>query len=322
MKDSPKICIVGYPRSGTTLVYHILMSSDIFPVFDFDETHYFSHFFRMYGNLDNRRNLEKVLNDLQKRGIVKDAAAFKNQLDLNKVSYSSLFGQLMGYLSKEKGKTSWIEKTPWHMRYLKEIKDAVPSIKFIFLVRDPRAVALSVSKAGWVNSDAMVRVASGWRWHMELAEKSFKFIEDSILTIRYEDLIKNTENTLEQISSFFDIPLSIQDVLNKKIGVVGGSNSSFKKNSEDALYHDSLERWKEDLTAVDQAKITYLLADFLEKYDYKLPHYSLSIYEKVKIRMTYLFYSFWKKVTMGSFFIRKIFKLSSDVISRIRFRNK
>ncbi|MCI5164770.1 MAG: sulfotransferase [Candidatus Electrothrix sp. GM3_4] len=182
------VCIVGYPRSGTTLVYHLLMSAEVYPVFTFDETHYFSHFYKMYGDLRKQANLTRLLNDLKTRGIVDDLHSFEKdiikRLGRTSVSYESLFAMLMTHLAGLQGKTMWVEKTPWHMSYLKEIVRACPSVKIIFLVRDPRAVALSIDRAGWIPKGNVLRAASGWRWHMARTEKLIEVFDRRVLTVK------------------------------------------------------------------------------------------------------------------------------------------
>ena len=49
--------IIGYPRSGTTLLLHFLMSSGCFPKYQFSESHFFSHYYRRYGSLKKEKNL-------------------------------------------------------------------------------------------------------------------------------------------------------------------------------------------------------------------------------------------------------------------------
>ena len=230
-KNNSSVCIVGYPRSGTTLIYHILMSADVFPVFPFDETHFFSHFYKMYGNLNNKCNLDRLIKEIKNRKIIDNDLDFQKiiskQAMSNKITYELVFSLLMNTLAKRLGKTAWVEKTPWHMLYMKQIIKSVPTVKIIFLIRDPRAVAMSIDKAGWVSGGKFLRYASAWKWHMDRAEMVAQLLPNKILKIKYEEIVYDLEKTLQKINTFLNIELSIEDVQKKKIGVVGGTNTSF-----------------------------------------------------------------------------------------------
>jgi len=100
---------------------------------------------------------------------------------------------------------------------------ALPSLRVIHLVRDPRAVALSRMRAGdsflgaYTRSSRksaesnVVAEASLYCHHVTADIRSRLALErefpDRILLIRYEDVIANPEQTFRDIYKFLDEPL-------------------------------------------------------------------------------------------------------------------
>ncbi|MCI5164999.1 MAG: hypothetical protein D3903_02650 [Candidatus Electrothrix sp. GM3_4] len=118
------------------------------------------------------------------------------------------------------------------------------------------------------------------------------------MSTKYEDVVCATEKTLQQISSFLNIDLTTQDVVRKKIGVVGGSNSSFGNDSEQgAVYTNAVNRWRRYIDTDEQARIEYLLGAYLDKYDYdSISQFSLSFLEKTKVAGYYAMYACAKNI--------------------------
>ena len=190
MSDFKPLFIVGFPRSGTTLLLHIIRASQEYPSYDFDETHYYSHYYLRYGNLSKLRQRRRLLEDItmsawfRQSGLGKQE--FLNKIDEDGLTYHGALSSFMELIATKQGKTRWLEKTPWHILYLNEIAGSYPSAKFIYIVRDPRSVVLSVHKAGWATgiTKNQLRVAAAWRWHDRLAEKRFSSMPDRYLCVR------------------------------------------------------------------------------------------------------------------------------------------
>ncbi|GAN31521.1 sulfotransferase [Candidatus Brocadia sinica JPN1] len=80
-----------------------------------------------------------------------------------------------------------------------------PDAKFIHIVRDGRDVFDSWRKMNSFN-DNVAAAALDWRYKLFRIEKSFKKIpEENKITIRYEDLLENPENTIKSICSVIGI---------------------------------------------------------------------------------------------------------------------
>jgi hypothetical protein len=93
-------------------------------------------------------------------------------------------------------KHRWVEKTPMHVRLIDRIFANYPEAKVLFVVRDGRDVAVSMRKRfgdfetglkRWVEDN---RLGLMWR------------DDPRVMMVRYEDLVKNYDETMPQICSF------------------------------------------------------------------------------------------------------------------------
>lgn len=133
----------------------------------------------------------------------------------------------------------WCEKSPSNVHHISEI-DAYfnGNFKFIHLIRDGRDVVLSVHPTApdryWVEPERWVRdVKAGlaYRHH------------PNVLTIKYENLITDFENTLQTICKFANLPLT-DEVLHWHRHAKVRKNSAYFSSVE-ALHDKSVEKWKE-----------------------------------------------------------------------------
>ena len=248
----PPVFIVGYPRSGTTLLLHLLMGSGAFPTYPFTETHFYSHYFRRYGPLARPKNRVRFLTSIQEADWFRKsgcniAEVVERWNGRGGDSYGGFLGEAMSDLCHRQGKDRWLEKTPWHGKYIPQIRADFPDAKFVHMIRDPRDVALSVAGAGWIVDRRWRRAALGlsWQWQVRLVERYLVGMPGSGLTIRYEDLVGDTAQATAELSDFLGLDLDPHSLVRQAGGVLRKSNTS--QTSEGAgpgLSTGSVARWK------------------------------------------------------------------------------
>ncbi len=91
-------------------------------------------------------------------------------------------------------------------RFVSYLRTNFPGCRFVWLVRDPRDVA-----ASWVRTrgipGGVENAITAWTGDQDGAQRVFDQLKDSgtILRVHYEDLITNTQQTLEKLVSFLDL---------------------------------------------------------------------------------------------------------------------
>src|SRR5579864_7821962 len=174
------VFVVGFPRSGTTLLYDMLLSSGGFAVY-LTETHFFTTFVPRFGNLAKRKNKERLLASWLDSAYFRLTGLKPSDIREQVLSDCSSGGDflriVMEAIARQQGVDRWAEKTPDHLLYMKEIKRCLPDALFIHIVRDGRDAVLSMEKQNWVRPFSWdkknTRLVCGiyWEWMVEIGRR-------------------------------------------------------------------------------------------------------------------------------------------------------
>jgi hypothetical protein len=102
-------------------------------------------------------------------------------------------------------KAHWVSKVPRYVLMAPLLKQAMPAMRFIHCVRDPRTAIASMSSRTWAPKTLNEQIEY-WRVNVERgAEFTRRFPSDSI-EIRYEDLTDDPAATLSKIFRWLHLP--------------------------------------------------------------------------------------------------------------------
>ena len=107
--------------------------------------------------------------------------------------------------AERRGKSRWGDKTPIYCRHLDAIRRVLPEARFIHIIRDGRDAAMSLRRMWFSPGWDIETQASYWR-DCVLAARRAGVGHSDYLEVRYEDLVLNTRETLEQICGHIDLP--------------------------------------------------------------------------------------------------------------------
>lgn len=261
------IFIVGDARSGTTLLYLLLTSCREFPVYR-AETHMLDVCPVRFGVLKTTQDFQSFFDawvaskQFERSGLSVEQlrAAWGTQPK----PYVALLGEFMQAIAKDQGKARWVEKTPAHVGKMTQIKQQFPDAQFIHAIRDPRDVAISRKRLGWVadvGASLNVLLATCLDWErlvLKARADSAKFPADYV-EVKYESLATDPASTMQQICEFVGATYE-PDILS----AMKTSNSAFD-SPNDAVADSSVPaksspvgRWKsalsdQELSAIDVA---------------------------------------------------------------------
>jgi hypothetical protein len=97
------------------------------------------------------------------------------------------------------------EKTPEHTGRLGHILRVFPEAKIIFLYRDGRDVALSLSKVAWMHTDIYVNFAI-WLHYYQKLRAAQALRSPNIQFVRYEDVVSDPAQELRRVLDFLELP--------------------------------------------------------------------------------------------------------------------
>ena len=239
--------MVGSPRSGTTLLYHTLLSSGRFAVYRAETEIFCTIAFRF--RFDNPKGLQRLLDvwirsDLfQLSGL--DPTPFRNRILRECRSSGDFLRIFMESIARRQHVERWTEKTPEHLLYAPEIKRTIPDAQFIHIIRDGRDVAASMGVLGyipvfpWDRRREVLAAGLYWEWLLRQGRKAAQAIDPDYMEVRYEDLVTNPQPTLDRISSFIGCDLNYEQIRKAGIGAVRKPNTAFP-DSKDPF----IGRWK------------------------------------------------------------------------------
>jgi hypothetical protein len=101
-------------------------------------------------------------------------------------------------------KPRWGDKTPFYVRKMDVIHRVLPEARFVHLIRDGRAVALSI-KDLWFGPDTIPECAEFWVARLDEAREKARELPH-YLEIIYEDLVRDPEPNLRKIADFIEVP--------------------------------------------------------------------------------------------------------------------
>jgi hypothetical protein len=214
------IFIVGYPRSGTTLLQRLLCAQP--GIFSFPETHYFCVVEKQMKVDENENILPSCMDKVFEKVHEKMGFQFTREESI----------ELSG-LAQEKNLTSrkffeyivcrflidlhpiverissfrWIEKTPNHALFIDRIIEFYPKAKALHIIRHPAPAVFSRKlKFPFNRETPLSELADRWNRMLEKVEHFIELFPGYIHTLRYEDLVGDINKEMTSASDFLQIP--------------------------------------------------------------------------------------------------------------------
>lgn len=271
------VFVVGCARSGTTLLYDMLLSAGGFALY-LGESNIFNFLAPRFGDLRKRENRERMWqvwlgSSLFRVSGLRPGDVRSEILD-NARNAGDFLRIVMEAVARQQGTQRWAGNAPEEILYLREIKKTLPDALVIHIVRDGRDVAVSLSQKRyirpfpWRERETLEGAALYWEWVIRKGRASAAELGNDYTEVRFEELVRTPRQVLRQLSTFLEHDLDYGRVLENRIGAVAKPNTSFGNSSESQF--NPIERWKRQLTADQLRRVEELVGDTLEELDYPL----------------------------------------------------
>lgn len=244
--------IVGTPRSGTTLVQRL--ACELPGVRVPPETQFFWKFgprllARRTFPLNEpalRAEIEAFLDLNNSRTVKLDADAIVASLGGHCDHILELFSTLVRHLAGEA--QLYGEKTPQHLMWWRGLTDAMPELKVIGVVRDPRAVTASNLKVAW-SKDSHLLFAERWAFEQrQLLRAQRRLGENRCLIIGYEDVVADPLATKREMSTFLGVSMSVKAPDMNDRGQIFHAWETWKANATGPVVVSRIDAWRNELT--------------------------------------------------------------------------
>ena len=247
------IFLIGFPRSGTTLLDTILRSHPSIDV------------------LEEKPIVDKYVEKLQKKIDYKFENLGPSNQTLNNDMRNFYFEQRNKY-SNDNSQII-IDKMPLNIIYVGEIIRYFPKAKFILAIRHPNDCILSCFMQNFLLNHAMANFlnlydsAKLYDLVMKLWEIYISKFSIDFHMIRYEDLISNFKGSVSNLLKFLDLSWSDQVSefykTSQKRGMI--ATPSYNQVNQ-PLYTKSIGRWKNYEKELIEGK--EYLEEWISKYGY------------------------------------------------------
>lgn len=305
------VFIVGCPRTGSTLLRHLLNKSENICITS--ETHYLRRLSKIglwkritrFGDMNNTDNVDKLIAYLYSGHYASargywgwlnkhiDRQQFRQRLLATDRSDCEIFRLLMQiYMENKKSSSDATiilgEKTPTHLYYVPTLFEWFPNTKIIHTFRDPRAIFTSVLKRvktgkwgpkalfpslpawmidPWIDPIEVFHVTKMWLDAVRLHTKYEHLYPNNYYLLRFEDLVNEPEQQLQQVCRFLNIPFESRML--DSIDIVG---SSFQQQRRvfTGLDKTATHRWQEHIHPLARAWFSILGGKYLKQFGYEV----------------------------------------------------
>lgn len=296
-RSKAPVFVLGCPRSGTTVLYHMLLSAGDFAVYR-AESNVFNLLVPRFRGMRSATERKKLLNTWLKSKLFRvsglDAREIGDKIIAECEGGGDFLRIVMEEIARKQGTARWAECTPDHLLYMEEIKRQIPEALFIHIIRDGRDVALSYAQQGWSyplpwdRNERLGVAGLYWEWVVRKGREQGRRLGADYHEVRFEDLVATPRPTLSRLGEFVEQDLDYDRIQRAAIGSVRQPNTSFAAASNESF--DPVARWKTKMSDEQVAAFEALLGDFLKELGYELAsagHRQASL-RASRLRTTYL----------------------------------
>ena len=251
-KSAP-VFLVGFPRSGTTLLDQILSGHDGIQV------------------LEEMDTLQDVLH-----ATVLDDAGMQAFLAADAAGLASwrhaYWQRVAEYLPGRRTGAVFVDKLPLNSVFMPLMQRLFPQAKFIFALRDPRDVVLSCFMQGFDLNEAMrhfLSLEETARYYaavMQVGAASADRLGRRVHRIRYEDVVTDTEGAARRLLDFLELSWDPKVLDFRKTARGKRINTPSYSQVAEPIYARATQRWRKYQAQL--APVLPVLEPFVERFGY------------------------------------------------------
>lgn len=208
--SAPPVFIVGFQRSGTTLL-RVMLNSHPDLAIPLDTTGLWDRYERKldsYGDLSAEPGRSRIVGDLLAEERIR---LWKTPLTADRIlgqwtqpGYPALIRAFYQSYAALHGKERWGDKDPGNMTRIDELNRWFPDARFLHIIRDGRDACLSQMEQDF-GFENLFECAGAWREEVQWVRRMGSLLGSRYTEIRYEDLVASPEPVLRLICSRLDL---------------------------------------------------------------------------------------------------------------------
>ena len=299
MGTKAPVFIVGCPRSGTSFLYHLLLSAGGFAEFH-TQMNVFDVLEPIYGDLGVLKNKQRMIKEwLQSKAFQVSglqAEEIKNRVLAECRSGGDFLRIVMEEVGRKQGVDRWIDSTPTNIPHLFRIKKEFPDARIIHIIRDGRDVALSLEKRGWSRplpwekEKGLLAAGLYWEWIVRKGRKYGSVLGPSYMEVRYEDLVNQPAEALTRLGNFIQHDLNYAHIQQVSLGSVRNPLTAFKEDLQQGHFAP-VGRWRDKFPPEALLWFESLVGSYLQELGYPLSSSGSQSNHALSVKKMRLLYS-------------------------------
>jgi hypothetical protein len=233
----------------------------------------------LYGDLNNDDNYLKLIKDvlglLECSVVTWDDVSFDTELFFDRIrskprSVYTIAMEMLLEAGKQHKSSVVMDKSLDNIHDWEEILSIYPDIRFLNVVRDPRAQVSSMNKSIIYEFDSILN-ANIWKKAHEAVQKLIKIHPENVLTVTFEDFIENEKDVIEKISHFFGMdffPEMLSVNLSEEAKRLASQSQLWESNTSSPI-RSNIEKYKQTLTEDEIKQIETITGHLMDIYGYK-----------------------------------------------------
>lgn len=276
-RSAAPVVVLGSSRSGTTLLYGMLLSAGGFAVY-LAESNVFNLLGPHFGNLRRRVDRARLLRVWQRSKLFRatgiDAGEIEQEILEQCRNAGDFLCIVMESITRRQGMQRWAENSVEGNLHLSEIKRLIPDALIVHMIRDGRDVAFSLSRSNyvrpfpWQRQISLTGAGVYWEWVVQNGRRQGRRIGNDYLEVRFEDLVNAPRETLQTVGAFLDHDLDYDRIRKIAYGSVSKPNTLF--NAELQGKFNPIGRWKKGLSTSALLRVENMIGNTLLEHGYAL----------------------------------------------------
>ena len=321
VRSKAPVFVLGCGRSGTTLLYHMLLSAGNFAVYR-TESNVINLLEPRFGDLGVSLNQRRLLDAWYNSRLYTLSGLDKSELEARVKAECQNGGDflriIMEEMARKQGVERWADTTPEHLLHLERIKETIPNALIVHIIRDGRDVALSTDKLGYIRRlpwdfrPSVMVAGLYWEWMVNKGQEDGLKLGRDYIEVHFEDLIERPRDTLTKLGNFIEHDLDYDRIQQVGIGSVIAPNTSFKAERQEEQF-SPIGRWKKAYSPEDLAMFEGLVGNTLEELGYELATEDKALLERLDLRRMRAMYRLYfdsklylkTKTPLGQWFVTR-----------------
>lgn len=189
------------------------------------------------------------------------------------IKFNTILPVILNEYFKNREVKIWIFKSGYYIEYIQYLKGLFPNAKFLYVIRDPRAIYCSQRntmnrKTKKPFTASVFPVAKRFNRINDILKNYYN--EEWFYISKYENLIRNTEHEIKDILKFLGVKNKIKHQMSNYFEKIPENQKSLHPNINWKSREINVNKWREKISMTEILLIQHIAGKSMEEQGYPL----------------------------------------------------